>query len=314
MLVVDGLVLQGYGGPLPESYMAKQLSLAQRVVQRMREFGMTPVYPAFAGFVPRALAELHPEAALTPASNWCHFPASYCCPLLLDPADPLFAAIGAAYIRTLRAHLGWDSASFYIADTFNEMKPASSSPEYLSGVSASVFAGMTAADPHATWVMQAWLFFSDARFWQPAQIQVRCALWSSCHDVFAGSCQPILTAATAAFCDGSAATCGVFSHVMDWEVLWCCFMRVRTASSASLQRTPAGAVSMATCQSVGFCLAHAGIAGGRAEGSYAAAGPVCRGTPHLVAHQCPVWAPFHLVHAAQFWWQLGDVRRTSISG
>eukprot|EP00775_Hariotina_reticulata_P004459 gene4459-4715_t len=163
--------IQGYAGPLPESYMAKQLSLAQRVVQRMREFGMTPVYPAFAGFVPRALAELHPEAALTPASNWCHFPASYCCPLLLDPSDPLFADIGAAYIRTLRSHLGWDTASYYIADTFNEMKPASSSPEYLSGVSASVFAGMTAADPHATWVMQAWLFFSDARFWQPAQVQ-----------------------------------------------------------------------------------------------------------------------------------------------
>lgn len=74
--------------------------------------------------------------------------------------------------RTLRQHLGWDAASYYIADSFNEMKPSSDSPEYLSGVSASVFAGMTAADPNATWIMQAWLFFSDSRFWQPPQIKV----------------------------------------------------------------------------------------------------------------------------------------------
>jgi hypothetical protein len=92
---------------------------------------------------------------------------------MLDPADPLYRRIGAAYITTLRAELGWDSASYYIADTFNEMKPASDDPSYLTGVAASVFEGMTAADPQANWVMQAWLFFSDSRFWQPPQIQVR---------------------------------------------------------------------------------------------------------------------------------------------
>jgi alpha-N-acetylglucosaminidase len=165
--------IQGYAGPLPAAYMDRQLALAKKVVGRMRALGMTPVYPAFAGFVPAALKQLHPEASVTPASNWCHFPAGYCCPLMLDPADPLYRRIGAAYITTLRAELGWDSASYYIADTFNEMKPASDDPSYLTGVAASVFEGMTAADPQANWVMQAWLFFSDSRFWQPPQIQVR---------------------------------------------------------------------------------------------------------------------------------------------
>lgn len=164
--------IQGYAGPLPPAYRSKQLSLAKQVVGRMRQLGMTPVYPAFAGFVPAALKELHPQASVTPASNWCHFPPGYCCPLMLDPSDPLYARIGATYITTLRAQLGWDAASYYIADTFNEMKPASDDPTYLRGVAASVFEGMTAADPAAHWVMQAWLFFSDARFWQPPQIQV----------------------------------------------------------------------------------------------------------------------------------------------
>jgi alpha-N-acetylglucosaminidase len=169
--------IQGYAGPLPAAYMDKQLALAKRVVARMRQLGMTPVYPAFAGFVPAALKQLFPEASVTPASNWCHFPAGYCCPLMLDPADPLYSRIGAAYITQLRSELGWDRASYYIADTFNEMKPASDDPKYLSGAAASVFEGMTAADPQANWVMQAWLFFSDARFWQPPQIQVCGCYW-----------------------------------------------------------------------------------------------------------------------------------------
>ena len=32
---------------------------------------------------------------------------------------------------------------------------------------------MEAADPGATWLMQAWLFYDDQDFWQPPQIQVR---------------------------------------------------------------------------------------------------------------------------------------------
>ncbi|KAF8069596.1 hypothetical protein HT031_001713 [Scenedesmus sp. PABB004] len=163
--------IQAHGGSLPAAYMEKQLALARRVVSRMRELGMTPVYPAFAGFVPRAFSEARPGAAVAPASCWCRFPPGLSCPLLLDPADPLFAELGAAYITTLRAELGWDAASFYIADTFNELKPASAEPAYLGRVAGSVFGGMAAADPAATWVCQAWLFFSDAAFWQPPQIK-----------------------------------------------------------------------------------------------------------------------------------------------
>ncbi|XP_061667163.1 alpha-N-acetylglucosaminidase isoform X2 [Syngnathoides biaculeatus] len=44
-------------------------------------------------------------------------------------------------------------------------------PAYLSAVSRSVFASMTAVDPQAIWLMQGWLFFSAATFWKPAQIQ-----------------------------------------------------------------------------------------------------------------------------------------------
>jgi hypothetical protein len=38
-----------WGGPLPEEYVAKQLALGRRVVGRMRELGIAPVLPGFAG-------------------------------------------------------------------------------------------------------------------------------------------------------------------------------------------------------------------------------------------------------------------------
>lgn len=163
--------IQGYGGPLPFSYINSQYLLQKQIVARMRSFGMAPVLPAFAGFVPRALVAKFPTAKVTKISNWCHFPDHYCCPFLLDPSDPLFQELGSKFIRNLRAMYGWDAKGYYIADTFNEMRPTCSDPSYLSGISKSVYQGMADADPSATWLMQAWLFFSDQLFWQPPQIQ-----------------------------------------------------------------------------------------------------------------------------------------------
>lgn len=44
--------IQGWGGPLPQSWITSQLQLQHKIVQRMRDFGMLTVLPAFAGHVP----------------------------------------------------------------------------------------------------------------------------------------------------------------------------------------------------------------------------------------------------------------------
>jgi len=40
---------------------APNAELQRKILARMRSFGMTPVFPAFAGFVPAALAAQRPE-------------------------------------------------------------------------------------------------------------------------------------------------------------------------------------------------------------------------------------------------------------
>ncbi len=73
--------------------------LQRKIVRRMRELGMTPVFPAFAGFVPEALARERPAARISRSDNWCSFPARYCCVHLLDPLEPLFQEIGSAFVK-----------------------------------------------------------------------------------------------------------------------------------------------------------------------------------------------------------------------
>ncbi|KAK2815434.1 hypothetical protein Q5P01_025901 [Channa striata] len=158
-----------FGGPLPQSWHVNQLRLQFQILERMRSFGMIPVLPAFSGNIPKGILRLYPKANVTMLGPWAHFNCSFSCSYILDPEDPLFLQIGSLYLSEVVKQFGTDH--IYNTDTFNEMTPPSSDPTYLSAVSRSVFASMTAVDPQAIWLMQGWLFFNDASFWKPAQIK-----------------------------------------------------------------------------------------------------------------------------------------------
>ena len=67
-------------------------------------------------YVPEALAKRRPGAAIEPAGNWGGFTEEFCCVRLLNPLDPLFTAIGSAFVKARRcwpcsrAHAGRDPA------------------------------------------------------------------------------------------------------------------------------------------------------------------------------------------------------------
>ncbi|XP_035699107.1 alpha-N-acetylglucosaminidase-like [Branchiostoma floridae] len=158
--------IRGWGGPLPQSWHQNQLELQHKILARMRNFGMIPVLPGFAGHVPAAITRLYPNASVS-RLQWGRFEDPYCCTYLLDPQDPLFSHIGGMFITEMIKEFNGTN-HIYNADTFNEMRPQSSEPNYLSKAGAAVYAGMLAGDPQAIWLMQGWLF--QARdFWQPAQ-------------------------------------------------------------------------------------------------------------------------------------------------
>jgi len=153
--------LDGWGGPLPDSWIDQHRDLGRRILARERELGMTPVLQGFTGHVPPALASKYPRARFRQLAGWCGFPGT----CFVDPVDPLFQAVGRMFIEEQTRQFGTDH--LYASDTFIEMSPPSADPEFLAAMGRAVYGAMKAGDPDAVWVMQGWIFFNNPRFWQP---------------------------------------------------------------------------------------------------------------------------------------------------
>ena len=163
--------VNGHAGPLPQHWIDAQESLQKQILNRMRELGMDPVVPAFSGFVPAAFQRLHPEAHIEKLSDWGGFPEEDRTHLLF-PTSPLFHEIGVKFIREYRKTFG--PVRYYLADSFNEMEvPVTREGRYdeLASFGKAVFSPIADADPNGVWVMQGWLFYNDAGFWDSASVK-----------------------------------------------------------------------------------------------------------------------------------------------
>ncbi|GAA3559067.1 alpha-N-acetylglucosaminidase [Nonomuraea rosea] len=146
--------LDDFAGPLPASWVESHRELGARILDRERAFGMTPVLPAFTGHVPREIA----ATARAGRRTWQGFET-----WVLDPADPLYARIGAEIARAQIKLFGTDH--LYAADPFIEMIPIDADPAFPGAVAAATLAGLRDADPDAVWLMQAWPFSYQRDFW-----------------------------------------------------------------------------------------------------------------------------------------------------
>jgi len=155
--------IDGWCGPLPQSWIASHLELQKKIVARERELGMTPLLQGFTGHVPAALKKAILEAKLQRLPSWCGFPPTH----FVDPQDPLFVRIGKLFIEEQTRQFGTDH--LYASDTFIEMPPPSSDPQFLAAMGKGVYEAMRAADPEAVWVMQGWVFVNAPQFWKPPQ-------------------------------------------------------------------------------------------------------------------------------------------------
>ena len=180
--------LDGWCGPLPQSFMDDHEQLQKQILAAERSLGMTPILPAFTGHVPPSFQEKFPDAKVR-TTEWVNFPEVS----ILDPGEELFTQIGKMFIEEQVNLYGSDH--FYSADTFNENTPPTNDPQYLNDISAKVFSAMNDVDPEAVWVMQGWLFYHERDFWGENEIQALLGavpddkmiildLWSERHPVW----------------------------------------------------------------------------------------------------------------------------------
>jgi alpha-N-acetylglucosaminidase len=183
---------EGYGAPLPAAWIDKKRDLQRRILGRMRELRMSPILPAFGGYVPKAFALKNPKARIYRMRSGAGFHETY----WLDPGDPLFAKLAARFLALYSETYG--PGTYYLADSFNEMTPpiaqdgsdaggafndaatkaaAAKAPvdpalkaRRLAAYGKAIYDAFRQTRPDAVWVMQGWLFGADQTFWTPDAI------------------------------------------------------------------------------------------------------------------------------------------------
>ena len=139
--------LEGWGGPLPLSWYARQERLQKQILARMREWGMHPVLPGYSGMVPHdAREKLGLDVAEAGLWNGFQRPAN------LLPTDPRFMEIATLYYKELTRLFG--KADYYSMDPFHESND-DSRIDYAEAARV-LMSAMKQANRQATWVVQGW--------------------------------------------------------------------------------------------------------------------------------------------------------------
>lgn len=138
----------------------------------MVELGMTPILPAFTGFVPRTIERVYPNASVLIGSQWNDFSARYTNDTFLNPSEnpELFTQLQQNFISKQQEAYG-NITHFYTLDQYNENDPSSGDLDFLGNLTKNTWASLKAADPDSIWVMQAWLFHSNEDFWTNERIE-----------------------------------------------------------------------------------------------------------------------------------------------
>lgn len=139
--------LQGWGGPNPDSWYKQQAILQKKIVKRMHEFGIEPVYPGYSGMLPHNVKEKLGLNTSNPGL-W----GGYQRPAFLQPTDPKFQEIADLYYKEMNRLFG--KANYYSMDPFHEGGSVEGVCLDLAG--KAIMESMKRNNPRAVWVIQAW--------------------------------------------------------------------------------------------------------------------------------------------------------------
>lgn len=139
--------LEGWGGPLPASWYARQEDLQKKILARMKELGMHPVLPGYCGMMPHDAGE-RLGLNVTDGGKW----NGYVRPANLSATDPRFDEIADLYYKELTKLYG--KADYYSLDPFHESNDDASIDYAEAG--KRLMAAMKRANKDAVWVVQGW--------------------------------------------------------------------------------------------------------------------------------------------------------------
>ncbi|WP_344163510.1 alpha-N-acetylglucosaminidase [Kribbella yunnanensis] len=144
----------GYSGPVSVEFLHKRRDLGQQIVARMRELGITPVFPAFVGHVPdEVFKSRHPGTHIPAQKDYAGHPRPY----WLDTTEALYPEVARRFYEAQRTHFG--TTTHFSNDLFHEV--GDDLPDYLDGANlgdaaVAVQNALEEASPGAIWLLQGW--------------------------------------------------------------------------------------------------------------------------------------------------------------
>ena len=137
-----------FPSPVSRDLVERRAAMGARIVQRLRELGMTPVLPGYFGTVPPAFAEKNPGANVVDQGSWVGFDR----PDWLDPTSGAFTAVADAFYRNSRGRFG--ASGMYKMDLLHEGGLAGN--VNVPEASRAVESALHRAHPDAIWVILGW--------------------------------------------------------------------------------------------------------------------------------------------------------------
>lgn len=140
--------MASFGGPVSRELLDRRVALAQRIVRRLRELGMTPVFPGYYGTVPPDFERRNEGARVIAQGDWQGFPR----PGWLDPRTPHFTRVARTFYRVQQELYG--PTSMYKMDLLHEGGSPGDVP--VGDAARAVEKALRTAHPAATWAILGW--------------------------------------------------------------------------------------------------------------------------------------------------------------
>lgn len=159
-------------GGLGEDYYSRSIELAHKMLDRMQELGITPIFYAFSGFVPDGIKRLYPDVELID-SGWRYGP--YFVSNFLSPETELFHKIAKLYYSEWEAEFG--KGKYFIANSFSEMQVPFAPQgtdlrfEQIARYGRKIYNSIHDNNPEAIWVLGGWMFGYQRHIWDPESIR-----------------------------------------------------------------------------------------------------------------------------------------------
>lgn len=140
--------LEGWGGPVSQTFIDGQAQMARRLLGRMEALGIRPVMQGFYGMVSRSIRDRHADAVI-PQGMWGFFER----PDILKPTGKLFGDMADVYYHEMKKLYG-TNLKYFGGDLFHE--GGLTGTLNVSDCGLAVQSAMERHFPGSTWVLQGW--------------------------------------------------------------------------------------------------------------------------------------------------------------